>query len=95
MTPGWKSELGLTEEQIEELKVQAAANTPLDRIGTPEKIAAQVPFLASDESSDIHQGRALCGWRRSTDLIELAVWRVINDSRRQKEERCRGIDSVA
>jgi NAD(P)-dependent dehydrogenase (short-subunit alcohol dehydrogenase family) len=51
VTPGYKSELGLTDEQIEEFKAQAAASTPLGRTGTPEEIAAVVLFLASDESS--------------------------------------------
>jgi NAD(P)-dependent dehydrogenase (short-subunit alcohol dehydrogenase family) len=51
VTPGYKSELGLTDEQIEEFKAQAAATTPLGRTGTPEEIAAAVLFLASDESS--------------------------------------------
>jgi NAD(P)-dependent dehydrogenase (short-subunit alcohol dehydrogenase family) len=54
VTPGYKSELGLTDEQIEEFKAQAAATTPLGRTGTPEEIAAAVLFLASDESSFVN-----------------------------------------
>ena len=54
VTPGYKSELGLTDEQIEEFKAQAAANTPLGRTGTPDEIASVVLFLASDESSFVN-----------------------------------------
>ena len=48
VTPGYKSELGLTKKQIEESKAQAAANAPLGRSGMPQEIAAVVLFLASD-----------------------------------------------
>lgn len=54
VTPGYKSELGLTDEQIEDFKAQAAVTTPLGRTGTPEEIAAAVLFLASDESSFVN-----------------------------------------
>ena len=51
ITPGYKNELGLNDEQIEEMKSQAAAATPLGRVGTPDEIAKAVVFLASEDSS--------------------------------------------
>ena len=51
ITPGYKNELGLTDDQIAEMKAQAAATTPLGRVGTPDEIAKSVVFLASDDSS--------------------------------------------
>jgi NAD(P)-dependent dehydrogenase (short-subunit alcohol dehydrogenase family) len=51
ITPGYKNELGLSDEQIEQFKAQAAATTPLGRAGTPDEIAKAVVFLASDDSS--------------------------------------------
>jgi NAD(P)-dependent dehydrogenase (short-subunit alcohol dehydrogenase family) len=53
VTPAYKSELGMTEDQIKEFAAQAAANTPLGRTGTPDEIAKAVVFLASDDSSFI------------------------------------------
>jgi NAD(P)-dependent dehydrogenase (short-subunit alcohol dehydrogenase family) len=53
VTPGYKNELGLSDEQIVEFIAQAAAVTPLGRAGTPDEIAKAVVFLASDESSYI------------------------------------------
>ena len=51
VTPGYKTELGMTDEQITEFEAQAAATTPLGRAGTPDEIAKAVVFLASDDSS--------------------------------------------
>ncbi len=51
VTPAYKSELGLTDEQVEGFVARAAAATPLGRPGTPDEIAKAVVFLASDDSS--------------------------------------------
>jgi NAD(P)-dependent dehydrogenase (short-subunit alcohol dehydrogenase family) len=53
VTPAYKSELGLSDEQIKEFAAQAAAITPLGRTGTPDEIAKAVSFLASDDASYI------------------------------------------
>ena len=54
VTPAYKSELGLTDEQIKGFVAQAAAATPLGRTGTPDEIASAVVFLASDDSSFVN-----------------------------------------
>lgn len=51
VTPAYKTELGMTDEQIEQFAAQAAAATPLGRTGTPDEVAKAVLFLASDDSS--------------------------------------------
>jgi NAD(P)-dependent dehydrogenase (short-subunit alcohol dehydrogenase family) len=53
VTPGYKTELGMTDEQIKQFDAQAAAVTPLGRSGRPDEIAKAVLFLASDDSSYI------------------------------------------
>jgi NAD(P)-dependent dehydrogenase (short-subunit alcohol dehydrogenase family) len=53
VTPAYKSELKLTDEQIEHFIAQTAAVTPLGRAGTPDEIAKAVSFLASDDASYI------------------------------------------
>ena len=52
-TPGYKT-AGLTDEQLEQFKAQAAATTPLGRTGTPDEIAKAVVFLASNDSSFVN-----------------------------------------
>ncbi len=54
VTPAYKSELGLTDDQIKQFEAQAAAGTPLGRTGTPDEIARAVVFLASDDSSYVN-----------------------------------------
>lgn len=54
VTPGYKSELGLTDEQIEGFTAQASETTPMGRPGTPDEIAKVVVFLASDDSSYVN-----------------------------------------
>jgi NAD(P)-dependent dehydrogenase (short-subunit alcohol dehydrogenase family) len=41
----------MTDEQVEAFMAQAAATTPLGRVGTPDEIARAVVFLASEDSS--------------------------------------------
>jgi NAD(P)-dependent dehydrogenase (short-subunit alcohol dehydrogenase family) len=51
VTPAYKSELEMTDDQVKQFEAQAAAATPLGRAGTPDEIAKAVLFLASDDSS--------------------------------------------
>ena len=54
ITPGYKTELGLTDEQLAGMSAQVAAVTPSGRTGTPDEIAKAVLFLASDDSSYVN-----------------------------------------
>jgi NAD(P)-dependent dehydrogenase (short-subunit alcohol dehydrogenase family) len=40
-----------TDERIEQLKKNLVSTVPLGRMGTPDKVAKAVSFLASDDSS--------------------------------------------
>ena len=49
VTPAYKALM--TAEQIEGFTAQAAATTPLGRVGTADEIARAVVFLASEDAS--------------------------------------------
>ncbi len=51
ITPGYKNELGMSDDRIREFEAMTAATTPLGRAGTPDEIAKVVVFIASDDSS--------------------------------------------
>jgi len=53
VTPAYKSELGLSDEQIAQFSAQVAEITPLGRTGKPDEVAKAVSFLASDDASYI------------------------------------------
>lgn len=54
VTPAYKRELGLTDDQIAEMTKQITSNSPSGRPGTPDEIAKAVVFLASDDSSYVN-----------------------------------------
>lgn len=54
VTPAYKSELGLSDEQIVGFAKQAADATPLGRTGTADEIARVVSFLASADASFVN-----------------------------------------
>lgn len=53
VTPAYKSELGFSDEQIDQFVAQVSEITPLGRPGTADEIASAMSFLASDEASYI------------------------------------------
>lgn len=53
VTPGYKNELGFTDEQIAAYVEQVSSVSPLGRTGTPDEVAKAVSFLASEEASFI------------------------------------------
>jgi NAD(P)-dependent dehydrogenase (short-subunit alcohol dehydrogenase family) len=53
VTPAYKTELKMSDEQVEAYCEEAAGRTPLGRVGTTDEIAKAVSFLASEDASYI------------------------------------------
>jgi NAD(P)-dependent dehydrogenase (short-subunit alcohol dehydrogenase family) len=51
ITPAYKTELRMSNEQIDAYCKDVSATTPLGRVGTTDEIAKAVSFLASDDAS--------------------------------------------
>lgn len=53
VTPAYKSELGMSDQDIEQYLVQVAELTPLGRAASADEMAKAMSFLASDDASYI------------------------------------------
>lgn len=53
VTPGYKTELKMSDEQIEAYREEIAGKAPLGRVGEGDEIAKAVSFLSSDDASYI------------------------------------------
>jgi len=53
VTPAYKSELGMSDEDIDQYLVEVANNTPLGRAASADEMAKAMSFLASDDASYI------------------------------------------
>lgn len=53
VTPAYKTELGMSDQDIEQYLIQVAEKTPLGRAGSTDEIAKAMSFLASDDASYI------------------------------------------